>query len=381
MSGIHSRLQFDVLLDPYFHLLDMSGMYSFGDSRLLNLILSQARRRFLHPFEWDLTDPLAVGRSSAMYLYLVPRGQYPSRLTSKVVTLSPGRAYDVAIVMQDTLWIPADFLGECVDQEQLPAEARTVQFADPHSGAAESFRYSEAHCYYKEMARDAQRRYNCSLVPRPTPWEFRHLSLCFNLTAASVSGIDELKRRIRLGVAARERGLMGAGDNDNNNTAWDTTCAVKRLCQHRLYTATTSYGVWPNQGSLIRMVDHIIASLVLRRNPSDFRSLFAGVRVMNLLRRDRISEVLGFEEGIANFFKQAAFRVTLRTEASLSSLTTFRLEYRLPNFIADFGSALGLYLGCSVLTLLETFELLHNLLRSFAKRDSEVEAPRDVGDG
>uniref|UniRef100_A0A1I8GD92 Acid phosphatase n=1 Tax=Macrostomum lignano TaxID=282301 RepID=A0A1I8GD92_9PLAT len=288
-----------------------------------------ARRTPIPVSDWSLNvaDYNGPDRQAGVKVFLTPPGEYPSDFVSSF-SLGPGKSHTVEIDMTQQVYKAGQF--DCL------SDPPDVQFVNPYDETPYKHSYSYSYCFYYEFHRQMQQLVNLSSDAGPLPWPLRGKKFALNLTGDpnflvffSDPSLEPLTSQID--VKSKE------------------TCKAKRLCSTLQYSATISSSDWPTQSSMMPFVSSSIKPVWMKAKSKNL-----SVPALDLV-------VNGNESIVSSYIRSNMLKVHFKPHRVLCDRMNFSIDYGLQDFISDVGGIMGIYLGMSLLTLCELFELIFDI--------------------
>ncbi|GBL74822.1 Acid-sensing ion channel 1C [Araneus ventricosus] len=300
-----------------------------GQTLGLTLTLNIERNEY-----WDLLSP-----EYGVRIMIHPREAYPTVDRGGIV-LHPGTKSYISIRIREIERLPYPY-GDC-----------TTSFIDsPISDLLKRNNedYLKNHTYYtyefcQSVCREVHLLQKCNCIEEQVNSTHRFCNPCNRLEGVYDFYIDECKEEFK-----------SAFDENETNAC---TVLCKPACQDTRYDVTLSTSEWPNLE---------FQEFVLRRWPE--------LRPDFLENTDENSS-LPLNE---TFINKNFLRVHIFVQ-EMNYLRFMDIEaYSLPEMFADLGGCLGLYLGVSLISIIEFHELVFHIVALFCtklNKSFSLEAPR-----
>uniref|UniRef100_A0A1I8IT78 PKD_channel domain-containing protein n=1 Tax=Macrostomum lignano TaxID=282301 RepID=A0A1I8IT78_9PLAT len=298
------------------------------------------------PFEdWQTTDGY-YGLSSLGYnLQVVPRGAYPSPLHETKVSLAAGRQYEISLEMEDK-----EFSSELHGTYCNPSQAKP-EFQDQLTGAQKEYKNSRGACFFIHMSTLLENRFKVLVSQYPKPWKWKDVPMIENMTEIAMSNISSAKTSI-------EEKMKDFIDKHTQQVI--DHCTKHQPCEYKKYTVQTTSMKWPRSSKgLARFILKFFGSYI-----ASFKKCCPGTaRLIELAKNFSSGNHSAHTESFfRHYVSQSMIQVMLSVKSPMSPKITMAYSYSWVAFLADMGGTLGLYIGCSLLTLCELLELAYHLV-------------------
>ncbi|PAA58710.1 hypothetical protein BOX15_Mlig003674g1 [Macrostomum lignano] len=317
-------LELELFTDPY----DSHFNYTGSPIREIMDLRNTSRRAPVS--HWDLEkglrDPVS---DSGFSLLLVPRGTYPSVLIEPSVSLAPGHSYDISLSMEQVTY------SEELQRKSCTIKEPKLQFVDLLNGGMLEYEYSYAGCLIDRLSRKKEKDSGGYVWPSyQVPWDLR----------------DSLRWETLPDILV-EMGRSPAEFFGNPNEL--PNC--QQPCQRLRYKASISATNWP---TFNRNYSHGFWNVSAGKQPA----LAQLANMAKQLALDNHSSHLEatFRSRVAN----SMLRIKISADSPMSTRLVIAKSYSTTAFLADVGGVLGLYIGCSLLTVCEVIELIYHLVAS-----------------
>ncbi|PAA81733.1 hypothetical protein BOX15_Mlig031004g1, partial [Macrostomum lignano] len=334
--------------DPFFAEFNYSGLS-------VDPIRSPATGEEVPLQDWSISVGRERLQEAGFTMLIVPVGSYPSFAHEAKFQLAPSNSYSVALSMEETEY------SEELRGQQCQGDSEAVDFSDHLTGRKLTFAYSPAACYYENLVRLVTQAYGCMVFSFPLTWSLRNTTRCFNM---SETGRDQFNvvQTTKTNWSDLDRQVREA-------------CRSRQPCRYQRYSAEFSFSRWPSIGSSV--VAHFAEM------GSSPYSTPATRRLIDMARSLRTRNHSAHTEAqFRAYLSESLINVRIVARSTTSPQVVISPAYSVTAFLADTGGLLGLYVGCSLLTLCEFFELFYRLLSGAllkhrgGARPAEPEAPQ-----
>ncbi|PAA90405.1 hypothetical protein BOX15_Mlig026138g1 [Macrostomum lignano] len=345
-----STLKLRLSTDPYLAELNFTGhpIQPIADSNGNSV-----------PFlEWHPYRYYEQLRTSGFTMLIVPPGAYPSLRFEESFHMSPGFEYSVQLKMTEST------CSEELHDKFCLLETPPVEFMNSLSGKRERFNYSNAACYYRNVNVQVVDEIGCQLSQRPSLWEFRDYPHCSNMSEMTAATVKRMRK-------------AGSGRRIELETLTQKYCKTRIPCSYPIYSTSYSFGKWPSAGSSIL---RYFAEYFNRTSVSKAEAP-ALARVSDIAKQLQMGDHSAHLEGIFHsYVSESMLSVQITIDSLLSPQVMLAWSYTFADLLADTGGLLGLYIGCSVLTVCEMFELIYICVSLLLKRRSAKRSSSRTGD-
>uniref|UniRef100_A0A1I8HKC4 ATP-dependent DNA helicase n=2 Tax=Macrostomum lignano TaxID=282301 RepID=A0A1I8HKC4_9PLAT len=299
---------------------------------------------------WDIQSGMAYRSGASMRLSLVAPGHYPTDNAAHIY-LEPGRDYQVLTDMS------LEIMKDGIPCTEKPPKVSVI---DPYSMQADLYEYNDDFCWieFKERLRFR----NASCIDNAAPWlaEFSNLSRCFDASEYLGRGASSEKRAAFLQTSRAMRG--GNFPYDLNHV--QSVCNRRRPCSKLIYNARAYSSKWPTFNGIQDTVLHRIFLRIAQEKMLAMRDLpFPAYTILAAMFTAIESNVTAAGKAmLESYASRVITKVTIRTGKIMGPTVIMSRSYSFLEFVSDVGGILGLFLGCSLLTLFELLELLYNLI-------------------
>uniref|UniRef100_A0A1I8HBC4 SANT domain-containing protein n=1 Tax=Macrostomum lignano TaxID=282301 RepID=A0A1I8HBC4_9PLAT len=288
---------------------------------------------------------------SGYTMMLVPPGEYPMVAPSSSFLVAPGNGYSVALEMEESAASEELHGNECVpgSPDVLYRDHLTGEYLGSLAGGIFlrplEFHYNHLTCFHRHKHELFINAFGCQPSGYPLFWEHRAWPRCLNLSEASSAVLTRL----------RSASLEETTQIDKQASA---SCSKRIPCHSRSYRAVFSFGRWPGVGS------STIGYFAKEHQAVSEAEAPARWRLTRMARQ--LLQPGGHSAHLESLFRsyvaESHLRVSVWGSSARSPLVVLSASYSWTAFLADTGGLLGLYIGCSLLTLCELLDLFYMLL-------------------
>lgn len=285
------------------------------------------------------SGPSVVDKSSGLLLFFTEPGHYPSD-NAEQLTVSSGSHTRITVNM-------AANVKMSLPSHPCRKQAAIVTLASHLiNGANRTYRLDRSLCEAYEWALEYYTQCGCVPLRYPIPAHVKfNTSRCLNITKWSV---DEIANNIAC--------ISKVEFNLNIKQAIILKCKGVESCETLTYNVHWSNALWPTESLVTTLTEKIINTTYQERKRKN-QPVPGWLNVLNAPDKDSMTRMI--RENIA--------KVDIRPRASRSSKLLESPAYPAINLFSDIGGILGLYLGMSLLSLMELVESVISALHDFSK--------------
>lgn len=317
---------------------DVLSIYFYTDATQLNI--EQYKSDMQKIASMVYSGPSVVDKSSGLLLFFTEAGHYPSA-NAEQLTVSSGSHTKITVKMTAKLKMSLPSLP-CRKQAAFVTLASHLI-----NGAKRTYRLDRSLCEAYEWALEYYTQCGCVPLRYPMPAHVKfNTSRCLNITHWSV---DEIANKIAC-ISKVEFDL-------NIKQAIILKCEGVEPCETLTYDVHWSNALWPTESLVTALTEKIINTTYQERKREN-RSVFGWRNVLNAPDKNNMTRMI--RENIA--------KVDIRPRSSRSSKLLESPAYPAINLFSDIGGILGLYLGISLLSLMELVASVISALHDFSKK-------------
>ncbi|PAA78209.1 hypothetical protein BOX15_Mlig032051g2, partial [Macrostomum lignano] len=325
------KLEVQLSADPYFK------DFSYSGHHIKPMVDPDSGEEILYQ-DWHPTVGIEKLKSSGFTMLIVQNGTYPSFDHETSFLLAPGKSYTVSLEMEE------NFFSHDLHGTNCSVNNPNVTFKDYLTDEKVNFTYSYAACYYHEMTKQLLKELDCVFSHYPIIWSMRHAKRCFNMSESSKRSIQALKNK--------------PIDWKQIEADVKRICRLSQPCQHPEYSASFSFATWPSVGS---SAVSYFARMPLLNDSEHLAPAIA--ELIKIAKQLDSGEHPAHLEGVfRSYIAESMVSVTIAPSSTVSPQVVISRSYSFTAFLADTGGLLGLYIGCSLLTVCEIFELFYSLV-------------------
>uniref|UniRef100_A0A1I8HT42 Fibronectin type-II domain-containing protein n=1 Tax=Macrostomum lignano TaxID=282301 RepID=A0A1I8HT42_9PLAT len=290
---------------------------------------------------------------SGFRIFFTPRGYYPDDY-SPSVTVSPGFQHRISLSMLYTELTPDK--GQCV------RDSPDVVYLDQFTGQPVTYHYDLSSCYAQFMNEMFKNEFGCFLPGySPILYEHRDLRLCSNLayidsnaTGQSRSGKLNFLYGFTNGTFTEQ--LVGSMHKMMER------CRQRQSCQEAKYVSSLSSIRFPLSQAVNNELINTFRTLNGHRIANNYS--IPGRMWMQRLFESGVNSTASSATSLeyVQAVEENIVRVQIHAGELTSTLYRQQISYLPSDLLAGVGGLMGLYMGCSVLTLMELLELLAVLI-------------------
>lgn len=285
-------------------------------------------------------------KSSSVLLFFTDVDEYPG-IDANQITASSGRHTKISISMM---------ANEMINSERNPCryEAKPVTFASPLTDTmSHTYNLDRSLCEAYEWALKYHSECSCVPLRYPIPDELKsNASRCMNVTRYPVSKMTE-------NIKCMSQIQFDSKFDENIKSL----CKGIDPCKRMTYEVHWSNALWPT-GSLVNTFAEETIQEIYQQRKDNNRPVPAWENVLNVTDKETLTKMI--RENIA--------KVEIRPKSKRSMMISESMAYPAMNIFSDIGGIFGLYLGMSLLSLLELMESIVLSINSSTKLSKSKES-------
>lgn len=290
--------------------------------------------------------PPDVAKSGGVIVRVSKPGTYPSPDDSEA-TVAAGPGSETTIMLRESIYHAKSTEPSPCLQKHEPVEFVNIL----KENGTITFPYSKWTCLSVEKSQQVISRCNCSYIGFPILASMRgKYPFCSDMNLVWNRKISMQQFRDRQMCAMR---IIKDLEQETNST-----CRSKdALCKRTKYTASAFSSNWP-----ISVMTNLISDWYI--NPT-----INGMKRLSLVPRALMSVRETIESQKSNpllqlqIVRENFLSINIQRETQTAAISTENLAYPLVNLFSDIGGIVGLYLGASLLSLVDFAEFLVQLYR------------------
>lgn len=310
--------------------------------------------------------PPDIAKSGGVIVRASKPGTYPSPDDSEA-TVAVGPGSETTIMLRESIYHAKSTEPSPCVQKHEPVEFVNIL----KENGTITFPYSKWTCLSEEKSQQLTSRCNCSYIGFPILASMRgKYPFCFDMNLL-------WNRKISM-QQFREQQMCALRVIKDLEQETNSTCRSKyELCTRSKYAASAFSSDWP-----ISTMTNLISEWYIDPTITGMKSRSLVPRALNVIKEtfesQKSNPLLQLQIVRENFLS-----IDIQRETQTATISTEDLAYPLANLFSDIGGILGLYLGASLLSLVDFAEFLFQLYRkiSIVKVHSDSvtnEAEKDI---
>uniref|UniRef100_A0A1I8GGQ7 PBPe domain-containing protein n=1 Tax=Macrostomum lignano TaxID=282301 RepID=A0A1I8GGQ7_9PLAT len=295
---------------------------------------------------------------SGFRIYFTERGRYPDEYSTSVA-VSPGFHHQISLSMR------VNSLAK--DKKQCVSDKPLESIYDAETGKGNKYNYSLGTCYAKSLSRMFHELgLNCYIAGySPIMYSDRNVTCCNNLTSlldAYYSSSIPLKSVLQA-IHFIQKLYNGSVVREmvDSVSKMESNCQFSRPCEERIYEPSVTFVLFPLRQGLRTELTNIFKQLTEDRQKTYF---VPGREWMVNLFSSAYgpSSTTESEKELVDAASENIVRLHIHAGELSSTLLKQDISYNFEDLTAGVGGLMGLFMGGSVLTLLELIELFACLI-------------------